>query len=485
MFETRIHSHPIYFFSMMRFSCFISAFLVLSSLSAREKPNIIFIMADDLGYGDLGCYGQELIKTPHIDRLAENGVRFTDFYSGSTVCAPSRCVLMTGLDTGHCYIRGNGKNNLRPEDVTVAELLKAEGYATGQVGKWGLGHEGTSGMPTNQGFDYFFGYLDQSHAHLFYPTFLIRNEDRVPLKNVVPNEGRWGQGIASEKVEYAPDLMIDETLGFIDRKKNEPFFLYLSYTLPHANNEAWNETGDGTAVPDLGVYENKPWTKQNKGQAAMVTYLDMMVGKVVERLEDHDLIEDTVIFFTSDNGPHSEAGNDPRFFDANGPLSGIKRALYDGGIRVPLIVQWKGKIEPGTTSSLVSGQVDFMATAVDIAGDDMEIPTNGISFLPTLLGNDSEQIKHEYLYWEFYEQGSKQALRMGKWKAVRRPMLTGQIEIYDVTQDPAEENDLGKRRPEMVETFERIFQNARTPSDWQVRGSLNSPEQERREFRQR
>ena len=485
MFETRIHSHPIYCLSIMRFPCFIFAFLALTSLAAREKPNIIFIMADDLGYGDLGCYGQELIKTPHIDRLAENGMRFTDFYSGSTVCAPSRCVLMTGLDTGHCYIRGNGKNNLRPEDVTVAELLKAEGYATGQVGKWGLGHEGTSGMPTNQGFDYFFGYLDQHHAHLFYPTFLIRNEDRVPLKNVVPNEGQWGQGIASEKVEYTPALMIDETLGFIDRKKDEPFFLYLSYTLPHANNEAWNETGDGTAVPDFGIYENKPWTKQNKGQAAMVTYLDMMVGKVVERLEDHGLIEDTVIFFTSDNGPHSEAGNDPRFFDANGPLSGIKRALYDGGIRVPLIVQWKGKIEPGTTSSLVSGQVDFMATAVDIAGDDMEIPTNGISFLPTLLGNDSEQTKHEYLYWEFYEQGSKQALRMGKWKAIRRPMLTGPIEIYDVTQDPAEENDLAKRRPEMVETFERIFQNARTPSDWQGRGSLNSPEQERREFRQR
>jgi len=469
----------------MRFSCFLFSLLVTTVLSAREKPNIIFIMADDLGYGDLGCYGQELIETPHIDRLAENGMRFTDFYSGSTVCAPSRCVLMTGLDTGHCYIRGNGKNNLRPEDVTVAELLKAEGYATGQVGKWGLGHEGTSGMPTNQGFDYFFGYLDQHHAHLFYPTFLIRDEERVPLKNVVPNEGQWGQGIASKKVEYSPELMIDETLDFIDRKKDEPFFLYLPFTLPHANNEAWNETGDGTAVPDNGIYENKPWTKQNKGQAAMVTYLDMMVGKVVERLERHGLIQDTVIFFTSDNGPHSEAGNDPRFFDANGPFSGIKRALYDGGIRVPLIVQWKGKIEPGSTTSLVSGQVDFMATAVDIAGDDLGIPTNGISFLPTLLGKGSEQVKHEYLYWEFYEQGSKQALRMGKWKAVRRPMLSGPIEIYDVTEDPAEENDLAKKRPEMVATFERIFREARTPSDWQVRGSLNTPEQERREFRER
>ena len=366
---------------------FVTALLVFCvPLLARDKPNIIYIMADDLGYGDLGCYGQKLIQTPHIDRLAENGMRFTDFYAGSTVCAPSRCVLMTGLDTGHCYIRGNGKNNLRPEDVTVAELLKAEGYATGQVGKWGLGHEGTSGMPTNQGFDYFYGYLDQHHAHLFYPTFVIRNEDRVPLRNEVPNEGEWGQGIASLKIDYTPALMVDETLSFIDRKKDEPFFLYLSYTLPHANNEAWNETGNGTSVPDNGIYEDKDWTKQNKGQAAMVTYLDYMVGQVVERLEKHGLIEDTVIFFTSDNGPHSEAGNDPRFFDANGPVTGIKRVLYDGGIRVPMIVQWPGKIKSGSTTSLISGAVDFMATAVDIAGDSLEVPTNGISFLPTLFG---------------------------------------------------------------------------------------------------
>ena len=465
---------------------FVTALFVFCvPLLARDKPNIIYIMADDLGYGDLGCYGQKLIQTPHIDRLAENGMRFTDFYAGSTVCAPSRCVLMTGLDTGHCYIRGNGKNNLRPEDVTVAELLKAEGYATGQVGKWGLGHEGTSGMPTNQGFDYFYGYLDQHHAHLFYPTFVIRNEDRIPLRNVVPNEGEWGQGIASLKIDYTPALMIDETLSFIDRKKDEPFFLYLSYTLPHANNEAWNETGDGTAVPDNGIYEDKDWNKQNKGQAAMVTYLDYMVGQVVERLEKHGLIEDTVIFFTSDNGPHSEAGNDPRFFDANGPVTGIKRVLYDGGIRVPMVVQWSGKIKSGSTTSLISGAVDFMATAIDIAGDSLEVPTNGISFLPTLLGKSRQQKRHDYLYWEFYEQGSKQAIRRDKWKAVRRPMLTGPIEVYDLSNDIAEENDLAKSNPELVSIFEKLFAEAHTPSEWKMRGNLNNPEAERREFRER
>ncbi len=471
----------------MRNRTFLAAALLLScvSLLARDKPNIVYIMADDLGYGDLGCYGQKLIQTPHIDRLAENGMRFTDFYAGSTVCAPSRCVLMTGLDTGHCYIRGNGKNNLRPEDVTVAELLKAEGYATGQIGKWGLGHEGTSGMPTNQGFDYFYGYLDQHHAHLFYPTFVIRNEDRVPLRNVVPNEGEWGQGIASEKIDYTPALMVEETLGFIDRKKDEPFFLYLSYTLPHANNEAWNETGDGTAVPDYGIYKDKNWSNQNKGQAAMVTYLDDMVGQVVKRLEMHGLIEDTVIFFTSDNGPHSEAGNDPSFFDANGPVTGIKRAVYDGGIRVPMIVQWPGKIKPGSTTSLVSGAVDFMATAVEIAGDTVEVPTNGISFLPTLLGKKRQQKLHEFLYWEFYEQGSKQAIRMGKWKAVRRPMLTGPIEIYDLSNDIGEENDVSKSNPELVSTFEKLFAKGHTPSEWKTRGSLNERETERLEFRKR
>ncbi|OUW16837.1 MAG: N-acetylgalactosamine-6-sulfatase [Opitutales bacterium TMED158] len=459
--------------------------LAVAFLASAKKPNIVFIMADDLGYGDLGCYGQELIKTPHIDRLAENGMRFTDFYAGSTVCAPSRCVLMTGLDTGHCFIRGNGKNSLRPEDVTVAELLKEAGYATGQIGKWGLGGEGTTGTPNKKGFDFFYGYMDQTHAHLFYPTFVMKNDTRIALRNIVPNEGPYGQGVASVKIDYTPALMVDETLGFIDRHKDDPFFMYLSYTLPHANNEAWRETGDGTAVPDYGIYADKPWSKQDKGQAAMVSYLDDMVGKVVERLEQYGLIDDTIIFFTSDNGPHSEAGNDPTFFDANGPVSGIKRSMYDGGIRVPLIVQWPGKVEAGSVTERVTGQVDFLATAVDIAGEDLSVPTNGISFLPLLTGRESEQKDHDFLYWEFYEQGGKQAIRKGKYKALRRPMLTGPIEIYDLSADIAEERDLAKSNPELVSTFEKLFAQGHTPSDWKVRGQLGTRATERIEIRDR
>jgi len=452
--------------------------------SHHKRPNIVFIMADDLGYGDLGCYGQTKIKTPNIDRLAEKGMRFTDFYAGSTVCAPSRCVLMTGLDTGHCYIRGNGKDNLRPEDVTVAEVLKQAGYGTGQVGKWGLGHEGSTGVPTRQGFDFFFGYLDQHHAHLYYPTFLVKNEQRVKLRNVVPNEGQWGQGIASVKVDYSSALMIEETLGFIDRQEDKPFFLYLSYTLPHANNEAWRETGDGTAVPDLGIYANRDWTNQNKGQAAMIAYLDDMVGQVVQRLEAHNLTDDTVIFFTSDNGPHCEAGNDVAFFNANGPITGIKRAVYDGGIRVPMIVQWPDHVKAGTTTNLVCGAVDFMATAADIAGVKLETKTNGISFLPTLLGKADQQQRHRHLYWEFYEQGSKQALRMGQWKAVRRPLGTGPIELYDLSKDIAEENDLAKQRPDLIVAIEKLLTEAHVPAErWQAQGTPRGRVAERAEKR--
>ncbi len=452
--------------------------------TSGDKPNIIYIMADDLGYGDLGCYGQTWIKTPHIDRLARNGMKFTDFYAGSTVCAPSRCVLMTGLHTGHCFIRGNGKDNLRPEDITVAEVIKPAGYATGQIGKWGLGHEGSTGLPTKQGFDFFFGYLDQHHAHLYYPTFLVKNEQRIQLRNEVPDEGEWGQGVATRKVDYSPQLMAKETLGFIDQHKNEPFFLYLSYTLPHANNEARGRTGDGTAVPNHGIYGKESWSKQNKGQAAMITYLDDMVGQVVRRLEKHDLLDNSVIFFTSDNGPHSEAGNDVTFFDANGPVTGIKRAMYDGGIRVPMIVQWPEHVKPGTTTDLVAGGVDFMATAADIVNVKLDTPTDGISFLPTLLGRNSEQKKHEYLYWEFYEQGSKQALRAGKWKAIRRPLGTGPIEIYDVSKDIAEQNDLAKQRPDLVDRFENIFTEAHVPTDrWKPQGRLRSKSGERTDGR--
>lgn len=389
---------------------------------------------------------------------------------------------MTGLHTGHCYIRGNGRMNLRPTDLTVAEVLKKAGYATGQVGKWGLGEEGSVGVPTKKGFDFFFGYLDQSHAHNYYPSFLIKNDARVPLKNISKQEAPNGRGYASKKVDYSPKLMLDESLKFIDTHKEEPFFLYLSFTLPHANNEAYGATGDGTEVPSLGEYKNKKWTKQNKGQAAMIGYLDKMVGQVIKRLDKHQLTENTIIFFTSDNGPHAEAGNDVGFFDANGPVTGIKRAMYDGGIRVPMIVKWPGKVKAGSTTKLVAGAVDFLATAADITNTDLKKENDGISFLPTLLGNEAKQKKHKYLYWEFYEQGSKQALRAGKWKAVRRPLGTGPIEIYDVENDIAEDVDLAKQCPKLVAKFKKMFAEAHVPSkDWKAKKKSRSREVERKE----
>ena len=259
-------------FSLLVF-CLLS--MASANHAASPRPNIIFIMVDDLGYGDLGCYGQREIQTPHIDGLAKNGMRFTQFYAGSTVCAPSRCCLMTGLHTGHCFIRGNGKDNLRPQDVVVAEIAKTAGYATGLFGKWGLGHEDSSGLPTRQGFDHFFGYLDQHHAHNYYPSFLVRNEERFPLTNVVPEEGDWGQGVATDKQQYSHDLITTAALEFVDNHRCQPFFLYLAYTIPHANNEARNL---GMEVPDFGPYAQRDWPEPQKGHAAMITRMDADIG---------------------------------------------------------------------------------------------------------------------------------------------------------------------------------------------------------------
>ncbi|MCS7017405.1 MAG: arylsulfatase, partial [Gemmatales bacterium] len=305
-----------------------------------RPPNIVLILADDLGYGDLGCYGQKQIRTPHLDRLAAEGLRFTQFYAGSTVCAPSRCVLMTGLHTGHCYIRGNARYDLRPEDRTLAEILKSAGYATAHIGKWGLGHESSTGMPTRKGFDYFFGYLDQVHAHNYYPTFLIRNEAHVRLENVVPREGKYGEGVASIRRHYSHDLFTDEALRWITQHRDKPFFLYLCYTVPHANNEALNpkyvplvesRPRHGMEVPDFGIYRDRSWPESEKAFAAMITRLDHDVGRLVARLRELGLDKNTLILFSSDNGPHAEGGHDPKFFQSSGGLRGMKRDLYEGG----------------------------------------------------------------------------------------------------------------------------------------------------------
>ena len=318
--------------------------------TAERRPNIIFILADDLGYGDIGCYGQKTIQTPNIDRMAAYGMRFTDHYAGSTVCAPSRCCLMTGLHTGHAFIRGNDRIPLRPSDVTIAKLLKQAGYTTSIVGKWGLGEPQTTGIPNRQGFDYWFGYLNQQHAHNYYPKYLWRNEEQVLLKNEVRDVNPPG-GVATKRVEYSHDLFTAEALEFVEKNKDGTFFLYLAYTIPHANNEAGQE---GMEVPSLEPYADENWPGPQRAHAAMITRMDRDIGRLFAKLKELYLDENTLVIFTGDNGPHKEGGADPAFFNSFGPLRGYKRDLYEGGIRVPMIARWPGKIKEGSESHHVS-----------------------------------------------------------------------------------------------------------------------------------
>lgn len=440
------------------------AVCVPSAAPMARRPNIIFIMADDLGYGDLGSYGQRIVRTPNLDRMAAEGISFTQYYAGSTVCAPSRSVLMTGQHTGHTWIRGNSKDNLRPEDITVAEVLRGAGYATGLVGKWGLGHEGSAGVPTRKGFDSFFGYLDQTHAHNYYPTFLVRDESRVKLRNVVPNEGSVGQGMASERIDYSHDLMTDEALAFIDRHAAKQFFLYLAYTLPHANNEARER---GMETPDFGEYADRDWPDARKAFAAMVARLDRDAGRVLDKLKERGIDRETIVFFTSDNGPHREGGHDPDFFSSSGVLRGIKRDLYEGGIRVPMIVRWPGRVRAGQVSRHVWGHWDFLPTAAEIAGVRSPDRIDGRSMLSAILGRKAQT--QRYLYWEFHERGFKQAVRAGDWKAVRlapdKP-----LELYDLRSDLGETRDIAARHPEVVRRIEGYLRTARTESPlWPVK----------------
>jgi arylsulfatase A-like enzyme len=443
--------------------------LAVARAADGPRPNVVLILADDLGYGDLGCYGQQRIKTPHIDRLAAEGMRFTDFYAGCTVCAPSRCVLMTGYHMGHCWVRGNaGQANreiqcLRDQDVTAAEVLKKAGYVTALSGKWGLGEEGTAGVPTRQGFDDFFGYLNQHHAHNYYPAYLFRGEKRVPLKNVVPGSGEFGVGVASKKVEYSPDLVTAEALAWIERVKEQPFFLYFAVTLPHANNEAGKQ---GMEVPELGAYEATDWPPQQKAHAAMISRLDADVGRLMDKLRALGLDENTLVLFSSDNGPHAEGGNDPQFNDSSGPLRGIKRDLTEGGIRVPFIARWPGKIKSGTTSNFVGSFADVLPTLAELAGAPSELPKDidGVSLAPTLLGRSAEQKRHDCLYWAFYERGGAQAVRQGNWKAVQQPLSTP-LRLYDLATDIGEEHDVAAKHPEIVSQMTAAMREAYAPSE--------------------
>jgi len=426
-------------------------------------------MADDLGYGDLGCYGQKVIQTPRIDKMAAEGVRFTNHYAGSTVCAPSRCTLMTGLHTGHARVRGNANVPLRPEDTTVAELLKTAGYSTALIGKWGLGEAGSTGIPTKKGFDYFFGYLNQIRAHNSYPDFLWRNEEKIELDNEIEViQDTYARGIGSVarvKNTHSHDLFTDEALGFIENNKDSSFFLYLAYTIPHANNEGIPMGQIGMEVPDLGIYKDKDWPEAQKAHAAMITHMDEDIGKILDQLTDLGIDERTLVIFTSDNGPHAEGGANPDFFDSNGPLKGMKRDLYEGGIRVPMIAWWPKEIIPGTVSDHISAFWDFLPTSCEIAGVDNMGNTDGISYLSALKGERQE--KHDYLYWEFMEKGGRQAIRKGNWKAVKYGM-TGNtdvpIQLFNLERDLGENMDIAAEHPEIIAEMDSLMQTSRTPS---------------------
>ncbi len=444
-----------------------------------SKPNIVFILADDLGYGDLGCYGQTKIKTPNIDRMAAEGIRFTQFYAGASVCAPSRCVLMTGKHTGHCRVRGNAplsqrsKQTLTRDDVTVAALLKQAGYATALVGKWGLGMDDMPGHPLLQGFDFCFGYLDQVHAHNYFPDYVWRNREKVMLPNEVHPipvgaNGDWGTGgIASKRIAYSPKLMLDEALQFIDQNKSRPFFLYFATTIPHANNEAAKELGNGAEVPSLGLYEDKPWPAPEKGYAAMITYLDTQVGAILHRLKQLDLDKNTLVIFTSDNGPELKefAGYDTEFFRSADGYRGFKRDNYEGGIRMPLIARWPGNIQSGSVSTHVAYFGDFLATATELAGVKAPAGLDSISFAPTLLGRASQQRRHDFLYWEYHagNASTQAALMDGRWKGIRQAREAG-LELYDLAADPGEVRNVAAQHPDLTAKVTAYLATAREDS---------------------
>lgn len=442
--------------------------------AAARRPNIIFILADDLGYGDLGCYGQAKIQTPNLDRLAAEGMRFTHFYAGSTVCAPSRCALMTGLHTGHALIRGNAKVALRPQDLTVAEVLKQAGYHTCLVGKWGLGNEQTTGVPQKQGFDEFLGYLDQVHAHDYYTDHIWRYDPPGPAKTGFDGRLDLPENQGGKQGRYLQDLFTTAALNFIQINKPDhfndyrPFFLYLAYTIPHANNEEGKRTGNGMQVPSDAPYSEQPWPQPEKNKAAMITRLDADIGRLLDKLKELKIEDNTVVFFASDNGPHKEGGVDPQFFHSAGPLRGIKRDLYEGGIRVPLIVRWPLGIKRGTVNDQPFAFWDFLPTAAEIARATVSQQLDGLSLLPALRGQPQTN-RHEFLYWEFHERGFQQAVLRGDWKAVR-PEPGAPLELYDLKADVGEKENVAGKHPEIVAQIEDYLKNARTESEhWPIK----------------
>ncbi|MBF4466815.1 arylsulfatase [Flavobacterium sp. LC2016-12] len=479
--------------------------LITSVLFAQQKPNIIYIYADDLGYGELGCYGQKVIKTPNIDKLASEGIKFTQHYAGAPVCAPSRCMLMTGKNAGHAYIRGNfefgdftdenekGQLPLEAKAFTVAELLKLKGYTTALVGKWGLGYNETEGMPTKQGFDYFYGYFDQKQSHNFYPShlwesfgdaYLNQNTKGYTVKDDLgqpyiyvhskaldPKMATPADFDAFKGKAYAPEKMTEKAIGFIDKNKEKPFFLYLAYTLPHVSLQAPAEwinkyKGQFDEQPYYGNNGYAPTLYPKSTYAAMVSYLDAQVGIILEKIKALGLDDNTIVMFSSDNGATFKTGGfDPAYFNSMGGLRGTKGDLYEGGIRIPFIAKWPGKIPVGKTSDLISSQIDFFATMADLNGQ-KKTDTDGISFLPEITGTSKNQKKHEYLYFEFSEKTGQVAVRLGDWKGVKSNMKKNKNapwEIYNLKTDEREAVDLATQHPELVKKFEEIVKKEHTP----------------------
>jgi len=488
--------------------------------ASEDRPNIVFIFADDLGYGDIEPYGQEKINTPNLQRMAEEGLKFTQFYAGATVCAPSRSVLMMGLNMGRTPVRGNnptynaagdevtGQTPLPNGAVTVAEVLKEAGYRTGAFGKWGLGGLGTEGHPNRQGFDEFYGYLDQWRAHYFWPEYLIHNDEKVPLEGnevetayagrdiVIP-----GAGQPIRKGTYSHDWISERALDFIEESQDEPFFLYVPSTIPHKSLQApqsameqyLDDDGESVFPPGAPHPEGHHYSAQDQPRAtyaAMISRLDREVGRILDKLQEEGLAENTIVFFTSDNGPPGEGeGSDPAFFNSNGPLHGFKGEVYEGGIRVPMIAWWPGRVPAGETTDLISYAGDFMTTAAELAGarlpdktgylrgassreallDDLSNrnerdPLDSISLVPTLLGNPEGQEEHEHLYWESYSGTPKQAVRMGKWKAIRIPMITGDIQLFNLEEILLEQEDVADENPDVVKRVDEIMKESHTPS---------------------
>jgi arylsulfatase A-like enzyme len=442
---------------------------------AIRKPNIIYIMADDLGYGDLSITGQQKFQTPNIDKLAQEGILFTQHYSGSPVCSPARSSLMTGTHSGHTFIRGNrevypeGQYPLDSAAVTVAELLKKEGYVTGAFGKWGLGNPGSEGDPNNQGFDEFYGYNCQRLGHNYFPYHLWHSQTKVMLDG---NQQKQTDA-------YAPAIIHEKALAFIETNKDTSFFLYYPSIIPHAElaaPESFMQKYRAQFAPETAYagidggesYKNGGYASQAEPHAAfaaMVSLLDDQVGEIRKKLEDLGIADNTLIIFTSDNGPHEEGGADPGFFNSNANFRGMKRDLYEGGIRVPLVAWWPGKIKPGTTSDHISAFWDFLPTACEIAQITTPENIDGISYLPELLGN--EQKAHDYLYWEFHEEGGKQAVRMGDWKAVRLNMGNNPdapIALYNLANDAGEQNNVAPDHPEIVQQMADIMTKEHTYS---------------------